>query len=593
MITIKHNELTVIKKLLFSIVLSSQLLFSQQETKKEKTLFGKIRDNFYGSFESNGRWYISDKELGTTETENQVRANSYLNLNYNFLKNFTFGVQVESYEPTHLKNYYEGYKKTKIANYFANYKSKKIDITLGHYYEQFGNGLILRAFEERALGLNNALRGAKITYNPFSFLNATVLYGKNRYGFETSKSDVFGFDTNINLSETFKIDNLSSFNIGFSYVGRKQVINDDDVKSLRTIKDIVKRKKPKIPDDFPELVNAFSFRSDIDFGSFYTNFEYVTKSNEVAFKQRRPRYHIGKYYKGNALLFTMGYAKKGIGISGTFRRLENMSFFAERAYDNIIKNQYGVLSLNYLPSLTKQYSYSLANIYIHQAQTKLVVSRSKSGLKLGEIGGLVDFFYTFKKRTALGGKYGTKLSSNLSYWALPEAEFDTKNLSYKSDFLKFGKKMNRSFSINLNKKFSRKVKSEITYINTILYDSSSYIDFEVLATETTVKFKNRRSLKVKLQHLWTTQDKRNWLASGLEFNLNRSFSFYADNMINYGNEDIKRRVNFYNFGANYTTGATRIALNYGRQRGGLFCAGGICRFVDDNTGLSLNINTSF
>ncbi len=581
------------KKVFFSVILCSQILFSQQETKSDKTVLKKMQDNLSGSFESNARWYLDDDELGITETENQLRANSYLNLNYHFLKNFTVGVQVESYEPIALKNYYEGYEKTKIANYFINYKSKKLDITLGHFYEQFGNGLVLRAFEERTLGLNNALRGGKITYSPFSFIKLTGLYGRNRHGFEVSEGDVFGFDTNINLTDVFKINNLMGLNIGFSYVGRKQSVDENDIKNLKTIKDIIKHRTPKIPEDFPELVNAFSFRGDIDFGNFYTNFEYVIKSDEVTFKSRRSGYHIGKYFKGNALLFTVGYAKKGLGISGTFRRLENMTFFAERLYDNVVKNRYGILSLNYLPSLTKQYSYSLANIYIHQAQPKLVMGRSEYDSQIGEIGGLLDFFYTFKKKTALGGKYGTKLSSNFSYWALPEATFNTKEVSYETDFLKFGEKINRSFSINIYKKFSKKVKSEISYINTILYDSSDYIDFEILAGETTIKFKNKKSLKIKLQHLWTTKDKRNWVASGLEFNLNRSFSFYADNMINYGNEDAKKIINFYNLGVNFTTGATRIALNYGRQRGGLFCAGGICRFVDDNTGLSLNINTSF
>ena len=36
-----------------------------------------------------------------------------------------------------------------------------------------------------------------------------------------------------------------------------------------------------------------------------------------------------------------------------------------------------------------------------------------------------------------------------------------------------------------------------------------------------------------------------------------------------------------------------ISINYGRQRGGLLCVGGICRQVSPNTGLTLNITTSF
>ena len=39
--------------------------------------------------------------------------------------------------------------------------------------------------------------------------------------------------------------------------------------------------------------------------------------------------------------------------------------------------------------------------------------------------------------------------------------------------------------------------------------------------------------------------------------------------------------------------ATRIALSYGRQREGLLCVGGVCRYVPAATGASISISTSF
>ena len=52
-------------------------------------------------------------------------------------------------------------------------------------------------------------------------------------------------------------------------------------------------------------------------------------------------------------------------------------------------------------------------------------------------------------------------------------------------------------------------------------------------------------------------------------------------------------IHFYNVGAAYKKGSTRLAINYGRQRGGLVCAGGVCRFVPPSTGLGISLNTSF
>ncbi len=70
------------------------------------------------------------------------------------------------------------------------------------------------------------------------------------------------------------------------------------------------------------MINSFSARMDIDFGKFYINTEYSIKGEDVAFTPPSiglPEIIEGEYFKGNALLFTAGYTKKGLGISGTFR----------------------------------------------------------------------------------------------------------------------------------------------------------------------------------------------------------------------------------------------------------------------------------
>jgi hypothetical protein len=36
-----------------------------------------------------------------------------------------------------------------------------------------------------------------------------------------------------------------------------------------------------------------------------------------------------------------------------------------------------------------------------------------------------------------------------------------------------------------------------------------------------------------------------------------------------------------------------MGLRIGRQRGGLVCVGGVCRFVPESSGLTLTFNTSF
>ena len=102
-----------------------------------------------------------------------------------------------------------------------------------------------------------------------------------------------------------------------------------------------------------------------------------------------------------------------------------------------------------------------------------------------------------------------------------------------------------------------------------------------------------RSFRFEAQHLWTDDDLKNWAGGTLEFNLNPRFSFYVNDIYNYGNDNEDAQIHYYNFGGNFTKGSTRLGLNYGRQRGGLLCVGGVCRYVAESTGLSINLSMSF
>ena len=50
---------------------------------------------------------------------------------------------------------------------------------------------------------------------------------------------------------------------------------------------------------------------------------------------------------------------------------------------------------------------------------------------------------------------------------------------------------------------------------------------------------------------------------------------------------------YYSLGASYNKNASRFSVSYGKQRGGLLCYGGICRYIPEFKGLSFSINTSF
>jgi len=62
---------------------------------------------------------------------------------------------------------------------------------------------------------------------------------------------------------------------------------------------------------------------------------------------------------------------------------------------------------------------------------------------------------------------------------------------------------------------------------------------------------------------------------------------------NYENPLDYKKLHYYYAGVTYVSGPTRFSISYGRQRQGIFCAGGVCRLVPAFSGLSLGISTSF
>ena len=125
---------------------------------------------------------------------------------------------------------------------------------------------------------------------------------------------------------------------------------------------------------------------------------------------------------------------------------------------------------------------------------------------------------------------------------------------------------------------------------------------DILGAEFDYKMKNGKAAKLTLEHMWADSDRKNWMAFMLEYNFNTKYSVFVSDMYNYGYDENANLIDhitdpfdihFYNFGGACKKGSTRFALNYGRQRGGLVCAGGVCRFVPPSTGISLSFNTAF
>ena len=532
-------------------------------------LFSQFFDDITSSFESYSAYYLDDSKTGDFMFDDRFRSNNYLNLKSNIGKYWNFELQIESYLPSSLLNYSPNFKETNISTFKAEYFKKNINFKIGNFYEQFGSGMTLRSWEDKDLGINNSILGLNLKYNISDNINLTTLIGTQKKGFKYSDAFVVGFDSEFDFSKITK--NNATFLIGLSYVGR----NDQKTKS----------------DFYDEMTNLISLRFDYSSSAFYSNFEYVNKSKNpiVVFGSLSDTF----IKDGSAFLINSGFFNNGFGLDLTFRRLENMSLFSEReAFGNV----YNESMINYLPALTKQHDYSLANLYVYSAQPN-VSFQSNSLTKAGEIGTQIDLYYSIKKGGFLGGEYGTNLALNASIWNNLDGTYNFNNQSYKTDLLSFGDKYFSEYSIEVRKKWTEKFENIFLYVNQyynkkLIEETIGKVSSDIFILENTYKINDGKSLRLELQHLSTKDDTKNWSAFGLEYNISSAVSIYLTDTYNYQNPDDSKKIHYYNFGGSYIKGANRYAINYGRQRGGLVCTGGICRYVPESTGFSFSVTTS-
>ncbi|MFK7833048.1 MAG: DUF6029 family protein [Winogradskyella sp.] len=525
---------------------------------------------FYGGLESNSQWYQTDEGINFLAPEDQFRANNYLLLNYNLGK-FTAGMQFESYLPSALLGYDPIFdNQNGVATYYVNYKDDNLDVTGGYFYEQFGSGLILRSWEDRQLGLNNAIKGLNVKFNATEDLTIKGVFGRQRVGFIESEGVIQAIDADLSLSGALDIETVD-IQMGLSYVGRNQ-----DTNGVEAI---------------PSNVGAYGGRLDVVVANFYAGVEAIIKDPDVIANEGVIA--SNKLYDGTALQVNAGYAQKGLGINATFRRLENYSFFSDRLAEGNVFNQQVI---NFVPGLTKQQDYLLTNIYVYNPQPRLVIESFDQ--RAGEVGTQFDLFYSFKKGSLLGGKYGTKLATNFSYWGGLDAEYNLENRWYKAKFIGQGRQLFRDANLEVKKRISKDWSTVFTYQNVLIdkgiVEGGPLGETSILANigviEATKRFNDGKAARFVIQHLWSEDDRKNWAAAVVEYNFSTSLAIYAADNWNY--EGVGQ-IHYYSVGGSYTKGNTRFAINYGRQRGGLICIGGVCRFVPENTGLSANLTVAF
>lgn len=523
----------------------------------------------HGSIQSDILLPQEDQKIGTGTYKDDVLTNTYADLSVAY-KQFEVCGRFEFLEHP-LPGFENDFKGWGVPHLYAKYNSGKgVEVTLGDVYDQFGSGFIFRAYEERSLGIDNAIRGGRVSINAIKGVRFKALGGvQRRYWDWDTDSWLAGTDLEINLDQYSKKmqENNISWMVGGSYV----FLNYDKDKQI-----LVPGTNYEL--NMPSKVNAFDLRSSLTVGNYNILAEYAWRSQDPSFDNG----YI--YRRGSAVMLSASYSSRGVSALIQAKRSENMSFRSQRSVNGISA------FINNMPAFAYQHTYALPALYPYATQAAP-----------GEWAFQGEFGYNFKRKTPLGGKYGTKLKLNISHIrGLQKTPVEPVNGTlmgtdgYETSFFKMGKLYYQDINLQMEKKLSKSFKLNLMYMNqrydkTVIEGEGGMIKSNIAVAEGKYQINNKFTLRSELQYLWTNQDQGDWAYGLVELSALPYLMFTVSDMWNTGETDL----HYYMASVTGTYKAHRLMIGYGRTRAGYNCSGGVCRYVPASKGLNVSYNFTF
>ncbi|MDO5447340.1 MAG: DUF6029 family protein [Prevotellaceae bacterium] len=467
---------------------------------------------------------------------------------------------------------YNDFKGWGVPNLWAKFKTNVVDVTLGTFYEQFGSGFILRAYEERSLGVDNSILGARVAVRPFSGAQIKAICGKQRAYWDWDTGLITGADAELSLDEliTKWSENDTHLTIGGSWINKRE---DPD----ETIMADVTHKL-----NLPKYVNAFDARVRFQKSDFSVLAEYAQKSADPNSLNN----YI--YSRGNAAMLSASYSHSGISLLAQVKRSENMGFRNKRSAPTLCTAYY----INHLPAFTLDHTYALAALYPYVTNTE------------GEWGYQGAIGYNFKRRSTLGGKYGTKLKLNYSLVRGLEhnnLKGDPGTDGYKNCFFKNGDTYYQDLNLQIDKRFTKQFEGHFMYMyqqfnKTVLRGEGGNIYSNIFIGDGKWTINDRFTLRAEAQYLMTEHESGDWGCGLIELSVAPYLMFSVSDQIGRTEPEngvYGEKAHYYNAAVTFDYKAHRIMIGYGRTRAGYNCTGGVCRFVPASKGVTINYNYNF
>jgi hypothetical protein len=510
------------------------------------------QSSFSGDLQLNTEFYQSDSAIGANATPHYDNllsgANGWLTTYYrNDQFGLEAGVRFDLFNNSNLHNPGIPYTDAGIGRWYVTKKLDKLTVTGGHIYEQFGSGIVYRSYEERPLGIDNALFGLEVEYAINENWNVRALGGQMKDLFTRFDPVIKGATIEGNIPTENPAIVIAP---GASFLNRTMDQDNMDILvSQINGYDLEDRFVPKYNMYAGSVFNTLSIK-DI---SWYI--EYAHKSSEAI------NDITGQLVDedGSVIYTSLSYSTtkigNGFGLTGQLRIIDNWVMRTspnETLLDGI---------MTYLPSLTKQNSLRLTARYQAVAQ------------ELGELAYQLNATYTPKKGYTFNANYSKVTNDSLDLFQEIFVDFEMRKPKYKlllgGQFLQYNQEV-------FENEPDRPMVQTITPF-----------------AELTYKFDRKKSMRVELQYQKSEQDFGSWVYGLVEYNIAPKWSFALSDMWNYEPLRTEEALHYYSVFTGYTHKSSRFTLNYVKQIAGIVCTGGVCRYEPAFSGLKAGMITTF
>lgn len=523
------------------LLLCATISFAQEQAPEEKP-----KGQFSGNFMANTNFYFRDDKIGANTTQylrEKSSSEAWLFLNYKY-QGFNFALRYDLFNNSPLLNPQEAYSRSGIGFWQVSKDIDKLNITVGNFYDQFGTGMVFRAYEDRLIGIDYAIQGARLIYNFDDKTRFKAFTGKQKFRFDVREAVIKG----ANLERMIYANENLQFNPGVSIVNRTI-----DANTMNTIAGQInsypleKRFIPKYNVYVYNVYNTLSFKNF----SLYT--EYAGKTNEaVVGSDGTLQDKEGKIYYGS-----LTWSIKGLGINAQYKRIESFPFRTS-PLENLLN---GIV--NYLPSLTRQNTYRLLARYNAVVQ------------ELGETAIQGDIVYSPSKNTTF----------TLNYSQVNQLNGGQLFTEYYGDV-----------THKFNKTFKMLVGLQRIHYNQGVFElkpGAGIVHTYTPFTEITYKLTRRQSIRTEFQYLDTKQDLGSFINAMIEYNIAPKYSFTIGDMLNHKPNKTTDPVHYYTIFGAYTYKTSRFTLGYVKQVEGVNCTGGVCRIEPAFNGVKFTLSTNF